>query len=561
MTLSKKALAEQTKSKRDAVERYTYETGFAEALAIQVQRTTTVLFPSERWLHDPVGFFYFVLGVRPWSKQIEIIEAIRDHKRVSVASGHKVSKSNTAAGLALWFYCSFVDARVVMTSTTDRQVNEILWLEVRKMRARSGICYDCKQLNKARKQGEKIKAPCEHSAIIDGKIGEMARTGLASEDFREIKGFTAREAEAMAGTSGANLLYLLDEASGIKQEIFEAIEGNRAGGARLAMFSNPTRTSGEFYDSHNSKAELYFPIVVSSEDTPNAMYGDADPRAIPGLAGREWIDEKETEWGRDSAQFRVRVLGQFAELEEGKIFSIHQIAEAEERWASTQGDGRLYIGLDVAGEGPLADEIVWAPRRGLKMHEFATRRGISKEAILYQTLALCKEHSTPREIPVVVMDREGKEGSETYGHFLSYIANTQDPAFELVGVRASDKAHRTPHVFDRMRDELAAVFLDWLRAGGAIPEDAKFAKELHIPEWVEQTSGRLKITPKKTFKKELGRSPDRYDAAVLSTWEPLSHRARGPERRDTPAAAEAFAPASAVDPYAGAGQWGGRGGR
>lgn len=544
------------KSEKKTVERYTYEAAFAEALSIQIVRSCTVTFPSPKYRKDPVAFFREVLGVEPWSKQIEIINALLNHKRVSVRSGHKVSKSHTCAGIALWFYCSFPDARVVMTSTTDRQVNGILWLEVRKMRARSGLCVECKKYNADKEDHEKIKRPCEHSAIIDGKMGDMARTGLTSEDFREIKGFTAREAEAMAGTSGAKLLYLVDEASGVKQDIFEAIEGNRMGGARIGLFSNPTKTSGEFYDSHNSKSDLYCAIQVSSEDTPNCVYGPDDERAIPGLADPEIIAEKEKEWGRDSAQFKVRILGEFAELEEGKIFSIHMIAEGEEmrKGMKLVSTIRPYIGLDVAGEGPRADEVVWAPRRGNYMHDFVVKRSISKEAILMHTIALCndREFCREREVPVVVMDVEGKQGSEVHGHFLAYIATTPDPVFELVGMRASDAAVRTPIVYDRMRDELAAVLFDWFRNGGGIPEDSKFAAELHAFEWLKNTKGRMKITPKAQIKKLLKRSPDRYDAAALSTWEPLALRNAQPKRTETIEARTDEA--AEMDPYAGVDQ-------
>ena len=39
-----------------------------------------------------MGFFREILGVEPWAKQIEILEAVRDSSRVAVKSGHKVSK-------------------------------------------------------------------------------------------------------------------------------------------------------------------------------------------------------------------------------------------------------------------------------------------------------------------------------------------------------------------------------------------------------------------------------------------------------------------------------------
>ncbi len=530
---------------------------------------THVTFPSTKWRDDPVGYFRDVLGVEPWWKQIEVINAIRDHKRVAVKSGHKVSKSHTAAGVGLWFYDSFDDARVVMTSTTARQVDDILWRETRMMKARSGYCVACKAENdrrgELRAEGELIEPlprPCIHSAEVDGVIGELARTGLKSEDFREIKGFTAREAEAVAGMSGRNLLYIVDEASGIKPEIFEAIEGNRAGGARIVLFSNPTRTSGEFYDAFNSKARFYSLHTISSEETPNVVHGDDDERAIPGLASREWVEEKKEEWGEDSPLYKVRVKGEFAELEEGKIFSVHAIAESEERWADSIGIGRLCIGLDPAGEGPMADESVWAPRRGDKHLAIIAKRGLSYESLLMHTLGICKEFGHPREVPVVMMDREGKVGSEAYGTFVAFLADEEkkgnEPSFELIPVRASDRAHRKPVVFDRVRDEMAAVLIDWMRDGGAIVPDAKLAKELHAFEWRELINGRVKITPKNDVKKLLKRSPDRYDALVLSCYVPsyvreglaAVRKSTIGDRPDHPIPMDPYAGSEAADPYA-----------
>src|SRR5204862_354817 len=146
---------------------------------------------------------------------------------------------------------------------------------------------------------------CPHSVVIEEEPGELARTGLKSVDFREIVGFTAREAEAVAGISGRNLLYILDEASGIPDEIYEAIEGNRAGGARVVLLGNPTKTTGEFFDAFHAKARFYKTITVSSEQTPNVVTGRDE---IPGLATRAWIEEKREEWRPDSALYKVRVL-------------------------------------------------------------------------------------------------------------------------------------------------------------------------------------------------------------------------------------------------------------
>ena len=45
-------------------------------------------------------------------------------------------------------------------------------------------------------------------------------------------GMSTDKSERMGGYSGDELLFIVDEASGIDDAIYEAIEGNMAGGAR-----------------------------------------------------------------------------------------------------------------------------------------------------------------------------------------------------------------------------------------------------------------------------------------------------------------------------------------
>lgn len=540
---------------RQANERLTFAGDLGAAVRSEATKVSRVRFPSPHYRHDPVRYFREVLGVEPWPKQIEIIEAIRDHPRVAVSSGHKVSKSHTAAGIALWFYSSFDDARVVMSSTTARQVDQILWRELRMMRARSGRCMECKLSDP---DGLRIKRPCPHSTMIEGEQGELARTGLKSDDFREVIGFTAKQAEAVAGISGRNLLYILDEASGIPDIIFEAIEGNSAGGARVVMFSNPTQNAGAFYDAFHTKKQFYKTLRVSSEDSPNVVQNRI---VIPGLATREWIDTKREEWGEDSPLYRVRVKGEFATEEDGKAFPLHLIAQAQIRWHDTPDQGRLFIGIDPAGEAGMGDETCFAPRRGLKLLSLRAHRGLNEEQILVNLLALIVTHALPRETPVVVLDREGAIGAKVATILLEYT-NRFPAAFELVTVRASERAQRRPKIYDRIRDELAANLHQWFRDEGAIVEDTKLEQELHALDWRQAINGRYKITAKDQIRKLIGRSPDRYDALSLSCWEALSLSAES----DLPIAvqqavaqerASAYAP-TGMDPYAGSAAWQGR---
>lgn len=547
--LNKRVLRRKAPSPDD-----TFANDLTRELAGLIARATSTRFPNPKYAEDPVAFFREVLGVEPWDRQIEILEAVRDNMRTAICSGHKIGKSTSVAGLALWYYCSFTDARAIMSSTTSRQVDQILWRELRMMLARSGRCVSCKLEDP---EAFLIPKPCPHSALIEGELGELARTGLKAPDFREITGFTSREAEAVAGISGRNLLYLFDEASGIPDMIFEAMEGNRAGGARVVLVGNGTRNEGEFFEAFNSKANLYKTIRISSATTPNVVQGRI---VIPGLATREWIEEKKIEWGEKSALYRVRVLGEHATYEEGKIFSLHAIAQSEQRWDNAPAEGRLFIGLDPAGESGTGDETVFAARRGLRMLRLEPHLGLTVEAHLVHLLSMIRALRIPRETPVVVVDREGSIGSKLAIHLRNFV-DEHPGVFQLVTVRASSGAIRQPAVYDRIRDELAANLELWIRDGGAILEDAKLTKELHVLEWKQSGGGKLKLTPKDLIRKMIGRSPDRYDALSMSVWEPLSLR-----DDELPASAEAIAERERdahgggelmpeLDPYEGASIW------
>ncbi|EYF00197.1 hypothetical protein [Chondromyces apiculatus] len=481
-----KPIAERV-AKRARRPRVTMAGTLSAAILAASAASQRIAWPSERYQAAPGRFFREVLGVEPWHKQDEVLEAlVPERARVSVKSGHKVGKSSLGAGAALWFYCSFLDARVIMSSVTDRQVNQILWRELRMLHARA-----------------------RHP--IDGHLHELARTGFRSADFREVVGFTAKEAEAVAGISGRNLLYILDEASGIPDAIYEAVEGNRAGGARVLMLGNPTRVEGEFFRSHSDKREFYRTFTISSEESPNVREGRA---VIPGLATREWVEEKRQEWGEESALFQVRVRGNFARQDASTVIPLYLVDEAEERWHEVAAEGRLHVGVDVARFGD--DDSVAIPRRGCKALEVVAWHGLDEQTLAAQVVQVVRRHRSPREQKAAVkVDACGGIGIRVVGHLHAY-----QEEIEVIPVNVAERS-RLPGEFPLLRDQLWFALRDWLKDGGAIPEDAKLAAELVAPRFEFDLRQRRKVESKDELRKRLKRSPDRADALALCAWEPL----------------------------------------
>src|SRR3990167_3677335 len=81
---------------------------------------------------EPGLFSRKVLGNNPWAKQLEIMTSVRDNQRTSVRSANGVGKDWDAAEIVLWWLYTRYPAVVITSAPTNRQVEEILWGEIRK---------------------------------------------------------------------------------------------------------------------------------------------------------------------------------------------------------------------------------------------------------------------------------------------------------------------------------------------------------------------------------------------------------------------------------------------
>lgn len=443
------------------------------------------VWPSRKYERDPVAYASDVLGIRLWDKQAEIACAmVPENARVAVRSGHKCGKSTLAVVISYWYYDTFEDARVQLTAPTDRQVNGILWRDLRR---------------------------AYQKALISpggGPPHDLARSGLKAPDFREIVGFTARAAEDAAGVSGPRILYCVDESSGVHDRIYEAIHGNLGGGdGRILAISNPTRREGWFFDAFHDQSADWRTFHLSSEETPNARSGRL---VIPGLATRQWVNERREAWGVDSPIYKVRVLGQFVDLGEDRVISLDLLGEAEARWDEVAIDlsELLHVGVDPALGG--RDETAVAARRGQKVIALDTWSEGDPRRNAERVMQFVRTHAAMSERPVVKVDKGG-EGWRVYA------ALQQAQGIELYGIDFGWRPRR-PKMFLRLRDELWFVARDWLRDGGTLLSDRKLEAELTSPKYRTDLRERLVVEPKDEVKKRLGRSPDRADAVVLAIW-------------------------------------------
>lgn len=439
-----------------------------------------------RWRASPVRFFREVLGIEPWERQRELLETVAAHDRVAVRSGHKVGKSTSAAGLALWWMTCFEESQAILTSASSRQVRAILWREVRALHRRARF-------------------------PIGGLLHDLPELGLQFEDGRQVSGFSTNEPERFGGIAGRNLLFLLDEASGIPEPIYEALEGNRAGGARVVLLGNPTRTSGTFYEAFHGRRAFYETRHISSEESPNVVAGRI---VIPGLATAEWVQERRDEWGAESPLYQVRVAGNFPTQAENAIIALVLVEDATARWEDTPAEGRLELGVDVARFGD--DETVIYPRRGRKAFEPIVLRSMDSIEVAGKVLQIVRSlRIDDDEKPKVKVDVVGV-GAGVADHL------KRSPDVETIEVNVAESPTATgqdARGYATLRDQLWFALRDWLKDGGAMPSDPKLEAELVAPTYTFDTRGRVKVEAKPAIKQRLHRSPDRADALALAVYE------------------------------------------
>lgn len=332
-------------------------------------------------------------------------------------------------------------------------------------------------------------------------------------------GFSTADAEKMAGISGADLVFIIDEASGVDEEIFEAIEGNMAGGASILLISNPTQTSGTFYDAFTTKRHLWHTIHVSSEDTPNVQTGEM---LIPGLATRAWVQEKLSEWGEDSPLFQVRVRGNFPDQAENSVIGLGLVEAARARHQNEQETltGPFTLGVDVARFGD--DLTVLLPVFGSRPGPIKTHRKQDNVEVAGHVMDYVEELRRKHDYPVsagrvrVKIDDLGNGGGVT--DHLKHSERARKLGIMVIPVKVSENA--TTEGYHRLRDQLWFAMRDWLKEGGQLPADSHLEGELVAVRYSFDTQGRAKVEKKEELKKRLGRSCDRADALALAIYDP-----------------------------------------
>ena len=262
---------------------------------------------------EPVYFVEDIIRARPDNKQRDILRSLRDYPMTSVRSGHGIGKSAVEAWAIIWFLLTRPFPKIPCTAPTKHQLYDVLWAEVSKW----------------------LRNNPELKHEIIWTYERIYMNGYKEEWFAVPR--TATNPDALQGFHSEHVLYIIDEASGVPDKVFEPVLGAMTGeDARLLMMGNPTRLTGFFYDSHNSKREQYSAMHVDGRDSRHVA--------------KKFVQDIIRMFGEDSDVFRVRVAGQFPKSTPDSLIAMEWCEEAA-RLNVAPNMERIDIGIDVARYG------------------------------------------------------------------------------------------------------------------------------------------------------------------------------------------------------------------
>lgn len=339
--------------------------------------------PFERYRYQPTAYIEKYLNWSPWSGteeypgQQQIIDAYtlairQQHERadfesgkvseseltvwkpgqviqnrIRVEAGHTVGKTKTLSGLVNHFFDCFPPSIIYTFAPSWEQIHDLLWKEVKDDRRDKGL---------------------------PGRILDLQ---LIVGDKHFAKGRATNNAnnqgtERIQGQHGAYLMFVLDEAEGIADYVYQAIDSMSSGGISIILLAaNPKSRTSLFYKVRELSVVRNFriscvnhPNVVSGREiVPNSVRRDyvegmIESCALEVVAEHNPDDHTfELPWRpgliyKPDAEFMFRILGVApSNISGDTLIPPGRYEAACKRVAVSDRPEEAWIGIDAAGFG------------------------------------------------------------------------------------------------------------------------------------------------------------------------------------------------------------------
>lgn len=285
--------------------------------------------------------------------------------------------------------------------------------------------------------------------------------------------------------------------------------------AQAFAISTPGNPDGQFYDIHTH--------APGYEDW-HVRHVTLDDAIKAGRISRAWADQRARQWGQDSALFKNRVLGEFADSSEEGMIPLSWVRASNERWKAWRDrgfhgeEGYRSIGVDVARSGD--DKTVFACRQRFGVRQIYVYSKLSTTTVA-EKLTQCHEGrylhiEMDGGLGAAVYDilKRGKDGR---GGIASRVLkpitvgapttwHDRSKMMKFLNVRAA--------MWWNMRDLLDPYYDSEIM----LPPIEELIKDLTTPQYIDKGDNVIVLESKDSIRSRLGRSTDYGDSVCLAFW-------------------------------------------
>ena len=455
-----------------------------------------MMFDEEAILYyadHPVEFVEDIIGATPDEEQAKILRSVAQNQMTSVRSGHGVGKSTVEAWVVIWFMVTRPFPKIPCTAPTQHQLFDILWAEVSKWLRHN-------------------KALADEIVWTKEKV---YMKGYPEEWFAVAR--TASKPDALQGFHADDVLYIIDEASGVDDSIFEPVLGALSTpGAKLLMCGNPTQLSGFFYESHNKNRASYAAFHIDGRKSSRVS--------------QDFVQTIIRMYGEDSDVFRVRVAGDFP-LQEDDIFIPLPLVENSimTEYSPRKKPDSIHIGCDVARFGD--DRTVIGYKIDEKAEFYKKRQGqdtmkTADDIVLLGEMLVQRYRLAPdKDDPIPVKVDDGGVGGGVVDRLRQMKRNAPEKLWWLeiypviFGQRIKHKHYHdsTTYMMSVVKKLLQPYDEDGHKKPVELilPDDDDLVAQLSGRKYGLTETSKIKVESKDAMKKRGRPSPDEADCVLL----------------------------------------------
>lgn len=426
----------------------------------------------------PEAYSQFRLGMKLHPTHIDVIKSVFEKRASKVAfrAANSVGKTSSVAVACIFYAIEMLNANVVSTSATYRQI-----------------------LHQLIPNLKKYQHLFPNWEFLDNQIkvnGKSKYLGFATNDgAARFQGFHENDKEP--------LLIIVDEAAGVDDEIYQAI--GRCIPTHLLVMGSPLGPEGVFYsietDANMSAIFKHFKLTQLECLKENGYW-----------LNKSDIDTTIKSWGNENPYVLSTVYAEFGSQIANGLLSLPELEKCY-KFPPLYKDGQKHVALDFAAGG--GDSNVIAFRNGNKVD-------IIKSFHESEPMRACDIIATElNELRDTYGIRPSDVSGDADGLGIGFVSRLKDLGWNINAFHGGS-APLNPIYGNRIAECWLEGIKQIRNCGIILPLNNEFKLQILSRKQSLNTSGKLKLESKADMKSRGIHSPDEADAILIAMSNPQS---------------------------------------